>query len=447
VKTIDLIKDALRNVLDPKNNENFVDLGYVKTIEYDSGHAEVHIEIPHSLQSMQKSFEIIIKKEINALNDVESLECTLSIQAKANAINAVNNGLAHVKNIIAVSSCKGGVGKSTTTVNLAFNLAKSGLSVGIFDADIYGPSLPTMIKAEDINLYEDGALIRPVEYNNIKLMSFGYAQNESQNQGPAILRGPMVSQIINQLLTNTNWGDLDYLLIDYPPGTGDVQLTLGQMIPITAAVIVTTPQHLSFIDVVKGIEMFDTLNIPTIAVVENMSYYVCKSCDDKHYIFGSGALNKLKKEFGFTHAFEFPLTTELSLSGDSGTPYILSHPESSIAQQYQNLADAVVEETEKINEGGIQSPEVGFDHIEGIIIQFNDTKDLKINSKTLRIECQCAHCVEEFTGKKQIDVQSIPDNVHPMSMNPVGNYALGINWSDGHSSLYPYERLKTLTKK
>ncbi len=446
MKSIDAINSALQNIIEPKSNKNFVELGYVKLIKFESesGVAHVHVEIPKELHSMQKSFAIIITKEIKDIEIVKRVDLSVTIQASTKSIDSSNNGLENVKNIIAISSCKGGVGKSTTTVNLAFSLAKAGFSIGIFDADIYGPSLPTMIKAKDTNLYEDGNLISPVEFNNIKLMSFGYAQNESESQGPAILRGPMVSQIINQLLTHTNWGDLDYLLIDYPPGTGDVQLTLGQMIPITAAVIVTTPQHLSFIDVVKGIDMFDTLNIPTISVVENMSYYICNSCDDKHYIFGSGALSKLKKEFGFKHAFEFPVTTELSIAGDSGMPYILSHPESLIAEQYQNLADSVCEETEKINDGGIQAPQIGFDRKSGIIIEFNNKKTVTLEPKFVRLECQCAHCVEEFTGKKQIDITTIPDTVYPMSMNPVGNYALGINWSDGHSSLYPYSRLKSL---
>mmetsp|Transcript_78124 Transcript_78124/g.108058 ORF Transcript_78124/g.108058 Transcript_78124/m.108058 type:complete len:247 (+) Transcript_78124:402-1142(+) len=236
-------------------------------------------------------------------------------------------GLKSVKNILAVSSCKGGVGKSTVAVNLAYSMHKQGVKVGIFDADLYGPSLPTMISPDSAQIYqdtEDPNKIAPVEFNGVKTMSYGFA---AQNK-TAIMRGPMASNLVSQLVGQTNWGDLDYLVVDFPPGTGDIQLTLGQELSLSAAVIVTTPQKLAYVDVIKGIEMFDTLKVPTIAVVENMAYYRCSSCEEKRRIFGAGYTNQLKTNFGIKSSFEVPIMEEIALMSDSGTPFVLSLPES-----------------------------------------------------------------------------------------------------------------------
>jgi len=201
-------------------------------------------------------------------------------------------GLKDVKNVLAVYSCKGGVGKSTVAVNLAFSLLNQGLKVGIMDADLYGPSLPTMISPDQQELYtdeDDATKIKPIEFAGIKAMSYGFA---TKNKG-AVMRGPMASNLVAQLVGSTQWGDLDYLVVDFPPGTGDVQLTLCQELMITASVIITTPQKLAYVDVVKGIEMFDSLKVPTVAVIENMAYYKCGSCDEKHRIFGNGYTKQL----------------------------------------------------------------------------------------------------------------------------------------------------------
>jgi DUF971 family protein len=301
-----------------------------------------------------------------------------------------------------------------------------------------------MVDIQDPNMYLDGELLRPFIAGNVKLMSFGFVQHEDDTASAANMRGPMVSQVINQLLTGTNWGELDYLIIDMPPGTGDVQLTLGQLIPITAAVIVTTPQYISFIDVVKGIELFQTLKVPAVAVVENMSYYICPSCDQKHLLFGEGASRRLTREFGFSNTFSFPVFSDIAESCDTGVPYVLRYPETDISARYQALASTVAREVSKIKFGAYTLPKVSYDDRLGVLIKYDNEEGFYIHTKSLRLSCRCAHCQEEFTGKPLLNEQNIPDTIYPLSMNPVGNYALGINWSDEHSSLYPYEFLKKI---
>jgi len=337
------------------------------------------------------------------------------------------------KNMIAVARCKGGVGKSTTSVNLAYALHELGCKVGLFDADVYGPSLPTMVYQNNAELLiGDDNKILPINAGGVKLMSFGYSE---QSEDAAIMRGPMVSQVINQLFTQTDWGELDYLIIDMPPGTGDVQLTLGQMIPITASVMVTTPQKVSFIDVLKGIKMFDQLNVPTIAAIQNMTYFKCDNCDEKHYIFGVGALQKLTKEFGFKLTYEFPMDPQIPLLCDTGIPIVVDMPEHDVSKLYLKFAKELLKEVEVLKK---QSPPQ-FQFIENKGIQMLQNNEVTIISpKTLRENCICAHCVDDVSGQKKLDPATISEDIKPEVMNPVGNYALGISWSDGHSSLYPY---------
>jgi len=352
-------------------------------------------------------------------------------------------GLKNVKNIIAVSSCKGGVGKSTVAVNLAFSLMMNNNKVGIFDADIYGPSLPTMINPSDTSLrsYEDNPqMIVPIEFSGIKAMSFGYASPNRR----AIVRGPIVSNIVTQLVCNTDWGDLDYLVVDMPPGTGDIQISLCQELNFTGGVVVTTPQKLSFIDVVKGIEMFDELKIPILSVVENMSYYVCDKCDEKHYIFGKGYVNMLKKQFGIEDSFNIPIDSFVSKASDSGSPYVLVSPETSPVQKtFMEISKKLIDKVQNLNEFLQEKPRVEFSPKEDAIKVFYDKNKVKlIHPFTLRKKCICAACIDEFSGEKILKEKNIPKDVHPVRIEDKGNYAVAVVWSDGHrSSIYPYKRI------
>jgi DUF971 family protein len=268
-------------------------------------------------------------------------------------------------------------------------------------------------------------------------MSFGYINPES-----AIMRGPMIANVLNQLLTTTEWGDLDYLVLDMPPGTGDIQLTLCQILNITAAVIVTTPQKLSFVDVVKGIDMFNKVEVPSVAVVENMSYFVAPESGVKHYIFGRGHRIKLQEEYGIANAFLMPIEPELSEQSDAGVPFVVSNPESESAVEYRRIASSVVQEVSKLLFGGLVAPTVHFDDDSGeIVINTSaDSPAQRVWPATLRRQCRCALCVDEMSGAPMLDPTSVAETIKPMSMTPVGNYAIEISWSDAHPSLYPYRK-------
>ena len=435
---------ALTSILDPKTKKNIVEAGYISIgdLSEDATSLTLNLNLPPEVAPYQSQLEALVKDTISS--QFKELTVKFQTQFINQATTPRLNGLDNIKNIIAVSSCKGGVGKSTVSVNLAYTLSKQGYKVGIFDADVYGPSLPTMVSVPNNELTQVDDLLVPFEFENVKLMSFGFVQDED-NQGPAILRGPMVTQVINQLLSGTLWGELDYLVLDLPPGTGDVQLTLGQMIPVTAAVIVTTPQHISFIDVVKGIEMFDKLKVPTVAVVENMSYFTCGSCDEKHMLFGKGAKDRLVNEFGFKHAITLPILEKVATAGDNGTPYVLQAPDTDIKKEFDELANGLISEVKSINDSKGSQPLMGYTKADGILLKDQVTeKEIKIDPYHLRTACKCARCVNEMTGEPI--PQEIPKDVEPLSINPVGNYAFGINWSDGHSSIFPITKFLQVDK-
>ncbi|KAK4525918.1 hypothetical protein GAYE_SCF18G3827 [Galdieria yellowstonensis] len=368
----------------------------------------------------------------------------VQVDLQANQVQTSGNRPLHkVKHIIAVASCKGGVGKSTIAVNLAFTLAKLGGKVGIMDADIYGPSLSILVS---IGNYATLQLLNGFYWSSIsvKLMSFGYINTES-----AIMRGPMIANMMNQLLTETDWGCLDYLVIDMPPGTGDIQLTICQTISLDAAVIVTTPQQLSFQDVIKGIYMFDKVSVPCVALVENMAYLEPKDMPNKrYYLFGNGKGQKIADDYGIPFMESLPLDPDLCRWSDSGTPAVLVVSESKIAQLYHALASAVVQEIAKRAFGNRSKvPQVVFDSDKcAIVISNIDPSDgntihnqVEWSPWELRNACRCALCVDEWTGMER--PKHVDRNVKPLQIQSAGNYAFSVVWSDGHQSLYPFERV------
>jgi len=339
--------------------------------------------------------------------------------------------LTKVKNIIAISSCKGGVGKSTVAAALAWELAHRGLKTGLLDTDIFGPSLPTLFKLNNIPAkINEFKMIVPLEYRDLKLMSFGFLMGDA----PAVMRGPMVSNYIQQLLFQTDWGELDYLILDLPPGTGDVQLTVTQSIKLTGAVIVTTHHTLSLVDTARGILMFETVKVPILGVVENMAYFTAPDTGKKYYIFGEQKAGALSKRFGVKTLVEIPILEGLSgdMSQYQGDAYI------------QKAADELLAALDSSLGAASQLKETAF--IDGrVVLTFNDGRVLSVKAFDLRAHCPCAGCVSEVTGKRMLDINKIPADIAPREILPLGNYAVGINWSDGHSSgIYPYSLFEKL---
>ncbi len=438
------VLDKLRGIIDPDLGKDIVTLGFIKNLEIsEGGEVAFKVELTTPACPVKDQFKLRSEEVVRELDWVTKVEVTMTASKRKGHFAKVGPGLEAVRSIIAVSSCKGGVGKSTVAVNLAFTLARQGAKVGIFDADVYGPSLPTMVRIDNFDgLYQHGSLIVPLEKDGIKLMSFGWASHGSGG-GPAIMRGPMVSNVINQLVTGTDWGTLDYLIIDMPPGTGDIQLTLCQLIPMTAALIVTTPQEISFVDVVKGIQMFDKLNVPVIGVVENMSYFVCDKCDARHDIFGEGAQRRLVEQFGIHAAFEIPMVGAIARYADTGSPMVVEEPEHPVSCIYGELGESVVREVSKVLHGGLKKPEVTFSPERGIVYSLAD-KEIVVAPAALRRACRCAHCVDEMSGKPKLDPASVPEDIVPSRLESMGNYAVSIGWSDGHDSIYPYERIEEM---
>ena len=296
-----------------------------------------NITVPFACRSLEQELETWIKAQIK---NQQVANFQFQIQVKPSALETtVPAALKGVKNVIAVTSAKGGVGKSTTSVNLALALSKSGAKVGLLDADVYGPSVPMMLGKIDAKpeVRENKWMI-PIESHGIFTHSIGYLVSQDE---AAIWRGPMASKALAQLVNETLWPDLDYLVIDMPPGTGDIQLTLSQQIPVTGAVVVTTPQDLALADARKGVAMFEKVDVPVIGIVENMSYHICSSCGEKEHIFGQGGGEAMSKEYGLDILAQIPLHIDMRQDIDAGVPTVERRPDSEHTRQYLELAESI----------------------------------------------------------------------------------------------------------
>lgn len=439
------VLDALRNIIDPDFGMDIVSCNFIKELQVDLevGRVSFKLELTTPACPIKDEFERQALEYVNALEWVTDVDLTMTAApARPAGAAEMPSGLRGVSHIIAVSSCKGGVGKSCTSVNLAYALAMMGAKVGIFDADIYGPSLPTMVSPQDEILMMDPETkaILPTEYEGVKLVSFGWA-----GQGSAIMRGPMVSGVIQQLLTTTAWGELDYLIIDMPPGTGDIQLTLCQTVPITASVVVTTPQRLAFIDVAKGIQMFAKLRVPVVAVVENMCYFEVDGV--KHFPFGKGSGESIVKEFGVPHLVQMPMAPELSAAGDSGKPLVVNDPSGDLAARYTEIGANVVREVAKLKLAIANA--VTYDEVRRVIVVSppdQSGKTFYLHPATVRRNDRSAASVDEWTGEQRLDPRTIPEDVQPDSLTPVGNYAVQISWPDGLNQVATFDLLCELER-
>src|SRR4051812_1481724 len=328
------VQEALRKLVDPNTGKDFVATRSVKNVKVTGNDVSLAIELGYPGKSQH---EPIRRQVIQAVKGAGAGNVAVTVSSKVVA-HAVQRGVKLVpgiKNIIAVASGKGGVGKSTTAVNLALALSAEGASVGMLDADIYGPSQPTMLGIAGRPESKDGKRIEPMQGHGLQASSIGFLIDVDT---PMVWRGPMVTQALEQLLKDTNWRELDYLVVDLPPGTGDIQLTLAQKVPVTGAIIVTTPQDIALIDARKGLKMFEKVGIPILGVVENMSFHVCPKCGHESHIFGSGGAAKMSKDYSTELLGQLPLDESIQQQADSGKPTVVSDPDGKIAEIYRRIA-------------------------------------------------------------------------------------------------------------
>lgn len=331
------IEDKLKEYKDPYLETDLISAKALKRITIDQNQIEIDIVLGYPSQAMQNQLSLALKEHLAVLAPDKTFHIKLSSKIDAHAGKQGIPGLANVKNIIAVASGKGGVGKSTIAINLALALSKDGAKVGILDADIYGPSQPSMLGTKgERPVYKDGLL--PITRLGIQSMSIGYLVDQT---APMVWRGPMLGKALQQMLHDTKWQEIDYLIVDLPPGTGDVQLTLCQKIPVSGAVIVTTPQDLALVDVTRACEMFNKLNVPILGVIENMSVYHCPQCGHEERIFGAGGAMKLAQQYGFGLLGTIPLDMRIREMTDSGNPPVVSDPTSIYACAFSDIARRV----------------------------------------------------------------------------------------------------------
>jgi ATP-binding protein involved in chromosome partitioning len=380
-----------------------------------------------------------------------------------------------IRHVIAVGSGKGGVGKSTVSVNLALALQQSGGRIGLVDADVLGPSIPVMLglsTSQPPTMTADGQIV-PANRHGLKVMSMGMLTGDDK---PAILRGPMVSKYLRMFIDSVQWGHLDYLILDLPPGTGDTQLTLAQSFPLSGAVIVTTPQEVSLKIARRGLRMFETVHVPILGIIENMSTFTCPHCGKGTDVFRHGGGERMSRQLGVPFLGAIPLDAEIVTGGDEGRPIVLAKPISFAAQAYFAIAAELAGQLEgrpttalkpfawtwesgdgepawvesAIRQSGSRVTAIGFRRRDArtLSMLWEDGQRNDFDVRDLRLACRCAHCVEEMSGQPLLDPKSVRPDVAPRTFTSVGHYAITIDWNDGHSTgIYSFELLRALGER
>jgi ATP-binding protein involved in chromosome partitioning len=336
--TQEQIHAALSRIVDPNTGKDFASTKSARNIRIENGSVSFDVELGYPAKTQIEPIRKLLSAGLRAVAGVESVKVNVASKIVPHAVQRGVKLVPGVKNIVAVASGKGGVGKSTTAVNLALALAAEGARVGVLDADIYGPSQPMMLGITGRPESRDGKSLEPMTGHGVQAISIGFLIDVDT---PMVWRGPMVTQALEQLLKDTRWEDVDYLVVDMPPGTGDIQLTLAQKVPVTGAVIVTTPQDIALIDARKGLKMFEKVGIPILGIVENMSTHICSKCGHEEHIFGAGGAERMAKEYGVELLGSLPLDISIREQADSGKPTVVADPDGPIAEAYRAIARRV----------------------------------------------------------------------------------------------------------
>ena len=480
----DLVVERLRRIKGPDLQGNIVDLGLVSEILLKDGRVSFSITVPPERASELEPLRQAAEKVVREIDGVTGVVAVLTAEKPRGAAAAGNGAgtraakvpesarvqearargmggggaapaapapaaagrghlphVAGIKHMIAVASGKGGVGKSTTAVNLALGLQAIGLKTGILDADIYGPSQPRLLGLAGRPQVAHGNTLRPMEAFGLKAMSMGFLVDEGT---PIIWRGPMVVSALTQMLRDVDWGELDALVIDMPPGTGDVQLTMAQQVPLSGAIIVSTPQDLALIDARKGLNMFRRVDVPVLGIVENMSYFLCPKCGERSDIFGHGGAKLEAEKLGIPFLGGVPLHMDIRATSDEGQPIVASSPDSPHAQIYRDIAAKAWSELQDSSGARLKPPklEIGPDKSE-LSVAFEGAKPFMLSAEMLRVMSPSAE-VQGHSPEQRVTVGK-KRNVKIKELKPVGNYAVRIVFDDGHDTgLYAWSYLQTL---
>jgi ATP-binding protein involved in chromosome partitioning len=333
--TKEQVEEAIKGYLEPHLEQDLVSAGCIKGVEIEGDRVKIGVELGFPAKSVVAEVAAKVKEAVEGLGGVANAEADVTWSVAAHSVQKSLKPIDNIKNIIAVASGKGGVGKSTTAVNLALALSAEGAKVGILDADIYGPSQPRMLGITGKPESKDGSTLEPMNSYHLQAMSIGFLIDE---ETPMIWRGPMVTQALEQLLNDTNWSELDYLVVDLPPGTGDTQLTLAQKVPVSGAIIVTTPQDIALLDARKGLKMFQKVEVSVLGIVENMSIHICSNCGHEEHIFGAGGGKSMADQFGVRLLGSLPLDIRIREETDGGKPTVVAEPDSRISEIYREIA-------------------------------------------------------------------------------------------------------------
>ena len=336
--TVENVQTVLRSIINPDTKIDLISSGSIKNLSVSDNNIQLEVVLGYPAKSQFQAIQDLVIAALKKIADVKNIQVNVSSDIVAHTVQRGVKLLPGVKNIIAVASGKGGVGKSTTAANLALALSAEGARVGILDADIYGPSLPMMLGISGRPETKEENTIEPMEGHGLQASSIGFLVDQDS---PMVWRGPMVTSALEQLLRQTRWRDLDYLIVDMPPGTGDIQLTLSQKVPVTGAVIVTTPQDIALLDARKGLKMFEKVGVPIIGIVENMSTYICPSCGHEEHVFGSGGGQKMCSDYGVDFLGSLPLNLSIREQSDAGCPTVVAEPDGAISQVYKQIARQV----------------------------------------------------------------------------------------------------------